>query len=297
MRASAREVGARFRRPGVVYAHERVCIRVSVPRPGPPTAEDGDPVEQVAADVAHIEPDGALTGPHPALIDDLLAGRFFSIDVRGQVTGWNPRAASAFGWSTHHVSGQSLFDKLLVSGLGFGASELEEFFQGAAAAGAGRRVRALVQHQAGGQLPVELSIVPIQLAKAYELNAFLQDVSTSTASGVDSEIGRVREEHSGVLGMISDSLAEQPPTPDGEVRLAGALVVFHIDASAMTMMPPAGAASELSSSAAVAAAVPPAGAPAAEDAEIARAEAERVRAQIDEAMAAAEEARAEADVA
>src|SRR4051812_26269930 len=89
---------------------------------GPPTAEDGDPVEQVAADVAHIEPDGALTGPHPALIDDLLAGRFFSIDVRGQVTGWNPRAEAAFGWSTHHVSGQSLFDKLLVSGLGFGAS-------------------------------------------------------------------------------------------------------------------------------------------------------------------------------
>ena len=41
-------------------------------------------MKQVAADanppVAHIEPNGALTGPHPALIDDLLAGRFFSID-------------------------------------------------------------------------------------------------------------------------------------------------------------------------------------------------------------------------
>src|SRR3954462_13380970 len=138
MRASAREVGARFRRPGVVYAHERVCNRVSVPRPGPPTAEDGDPVEQVAANVAHIEPNAALTGPHPALIDDLLAGRFFSIDVRAQVAGWNPRAESAFGWSTPPVSGPALFDKLLVSGLGFGRSVLEEFFQGAAAAGAGR---------------------------------------------------------------------------------------------------------------------------------------------------------------
>src|SRR3954452_24894675 len=296
MRAPAREVGARFRRPGVVYAHERVCIRVSVPRPGLQRPRMGDPVKQVAADanppVAHIENGAGLTGPHPALIDDLLAGRFFSIDVRGQVTGWNPRAEAAFGWSTHHVSGQSLFEKLLVSGLGFGADELEQLFAGAAVTGAGRRVRSLLQHQAGGQLPVELSIVPIQLAKAYELNAFLQDVSTSTASGVTSEIGRVREEHAGVLGMISDSLAETPPAADGEVRLAGALVVFPIDASAMTMMPHGGAAE--SSTGGGGAAVtpmggPPVGTAAAEDAEIARAEAERVRAQIDEALAAAEE--------
>ena len=255
-------------------------------------------MEQVAADVnppvAHIEPNGALSGPHPALIDDLLAGRFFSIDVRGQVTGWNPRAESAFGWSTHHVSGASLFEKLLVSGLGFGADELEDFFAAAATNGAGRRVRALLQHQAGGQLPVELSIVPIQLAKAYELNAFLQDVSTSTASGVDSELGRVREEHAPVLGMISDSLAENPPTPADEVRLAGALVVFHIDAGAMTMMPP-GHADESSSGGVPSG--PPVGTAVAEDAEIARAEAERVRAQIDEALAAADEARAEAAVA
>ena len=89
-------------------------------------------MEQASADanppVAHIEPNGALTGAHPALPDDLLAGRFFSIDVRGQVTGWNPRAEAAFGWSTHHVSGESLFDKLLVSGVGFSSGDLDEFF-------------------------------------------------------------------------------------------------------------------------------------------------------------------------
>src|SRR4051812_41585315 len=171
---------------------------LTMPPAGPPTAEGGDPVKQAAAGahppVAHIEPNGgALTGAHHALTDDLLAGRFFSIDVRGQVTGWNPRAEAAFGWSTHHVSGVSLFDKLLPSGLGFAGPDLEEFFA-AATSGAGRRVRVLVSHMNGSQLPVELSIVPIQLAKAYELNAFLQDVSTSTASGVASEIGRVREE-------------------------------------------------------------------------------------------------------
>ena len=256
-------------------------------------------MKQAAADaqppVAHIEPNGgALVGAHHALVDDLLAGRFFSIDVRGQVTGWNPRAEAAFGWSTHHVSGMSLFDKLLVSGLGFGPDELESFFADAASKGAGRRVRALVQHNAGGQLPVELSIVPIQLAKAYELNAFLQDVSTSTASGVESEIGRVHEEHASVLGMISDSLAEEPPPPDGEVRLAGALVVFHIDATALTVAPPQSDGSSAGGAGPVAGG-PPVGTAAAEDPDVVRAEAERVRAQIDEAHAAAAEAQADAE--
>src|SRR5215218_7543521 len=118
-----------------------------MPPAGPPAAEGGDPVEQVAAGVnppvAHIEPNGAVpSGPHHGLTDDLLAGRFFSIDVRGQVTGWNPRAEAAFGWSTHHVSGMSLFEKLLASGMGFGPGDLDEFFA-AAAGGAGRRVRTL----------------------------------------------------------------------------------------------------------------------------------------------------------
>src|SRR5215212_9370588 len=198
-----------------MYTRTRARIRVEPSAPaGPPYGRGGDPVEQAAADanppVAQLQPNGQPNGAAFALTDDLLAGRFFSIDVRGQVTGWNPRAEAAFGWSTHHVSGQSLFEKLLVSGLGFGADDLEQLFAGAAVNGAGRRVRALIQHHAGGQLPVELSIVPIQLAKAYELNAFLQDVSTSTASGVTSEIGRVREEHADVLKMISNSLAEQP---------------------------------------------------------------------------------------
>src|SRR4051794_30921011 len=288
MRASAREVGARFRRPGVVYAHERVCIRVSVPRPGPPTAEDGDPVEQVAADVAHIEPNGALTGPHPELIDDLLAGRFFSIDVRGHVTGWNPRAEAAFGWSTHEVSGTSLFEKLVVSGLGFGADDLETVFA-PQAAGAGRRVRALVEHKAGNQLPVELSIVPIKLSKAYELNAFLQDVSTSTASGVSSEVGRIREEHAPVLTMIADALEQDPAAGGEEVRLAGALVVFHIDASAQTIAP--GSTGGAIAEPAIAAV------PDVADAETARAEAERVREQIDAAHASAQAAHEEAEAA
>jgi diguanylate cyclase (GGDEF)-like protein len=253
-------------------------------------------VEQVAADahppVAHNQPSGpAVGGAQYALTDDLLAGRFFSIDVRGQVTGWNPRAEAAFGWATHHVSGVSLFDKLLSSGMGFGPTDLEEFFT-AATGGAGRRVRVLVSHQGGSQLPVELSIVPIQLAKAYELNAFLQDVSTSTASGVASEIGRVREEHADVLQMIASSLDQASgAAPDGEVRLAGALVVFHIDANAMTSAPPPGASAEAP------AAAPPAAPAPAEDPDVARAEAERVRAQIDEAVAAAEEARSEAEAA
>ena len=257
-------------------------------------------MEQAAADanppVAQIQPNGPAGGAVFALTDDLLAGRFFSIDVRGQVTGWNPRAESAFGWSTHHVSGMSLFDKLIVSGLGFGPDDLDAFYA-AAGAGAGRRVRVLVNHMAGSQLPVELSIVPIQLAKAYELNAFLQDVSTSTASGVASEIGRVREEHAAVLNMITESLEMEPGAGGGEqARLAGALVVFHIDAGAMTMMPPG--SSDGGSASPGGEVVTPAGPPVGTvDADVARAEAERVRAQIDEAHTAAEEARVEADVA
>jgi diguanylate cyclase (GGDEF)-like protein/PAS domain S-box-containing protein len=248
-------------------------------------------VEQVAADVnppvEQMQSVGApLSGAHFALTDDLLAGRFFSIDVRGQITGWNPRAEAAFGWPAHHVSGQSLFEKLVVSGLGFGPDDLERFF-GPDGGGAGRRVRVLIGHQAGGQLPVELSIVPIQLAKAYELNAFLQDVSTSTASGVASEIGRVREEHADVLNMISGSL-EREPGGAVESRLAGALIVFHIDAAAPTSVP---GSTSGGVDAPVLTAAP------AEDTETARADAERVRAEIDAAHAAAEEARAEADAA
>ena len=250
-------------------------------------------MEQVAAGsippAAQLQPDGAASADGHSLTDDLLAGRFFSIDVRGRVTGWNPRAEAAFGWSTRQVSGESLFDKLLASGLGFGRPELDDFFT-AAAGGAGRRVGVLVQHKAGGQLPVELSIVPIQLAKAYELNAFLQDVSTSTASGGAAEIGRVREEHAAVIEMMAGSI-ERPGRGANESRLAGALIVFHIDAGAMTLAPPPPAPRGPDVVAVRPAA--PVVAPAEVDADAARADAERVRAQIDDALADAEASSAE----
>jgi PAS domain S-box-containing protein len=263
-------------------------------KPPAGAVEGGGFVKQAAADVnsptAQIEQDGAaLSGARDALVDDLLAGRFFSIDVRGQVTGWNPRAEAAFGWPTHHVSGQSLFDRLLQPAVGFGPEDLQDFFA-AAAGGFGRRVRVLVHHMTAGDIAAELSIVPIQLAKAYELNAFLQDVSTSTASGVASEMGRVREEYASVINMISGSLEQDPAAPAaGESRLAGALVVFHNDASGPSEAPPPTAAPAERPAAAAATPSDVSG--------VARAEAELVRAQIDEAHGAADLARAEADAA
>ena len=120
MRAPAREVGTRSRRPGSVYAHTARDSSRTCPRPGLQR-----PRKEILWSRSRRTPTrrshnfsrtGRPTALRFALTDDLLAGRFFSIDVRGQVTGWNPRAEAAFGWSTHHVSGQSLFDKLIVDG-------------------------------------------------------------------------------------------------------------------------------------------------------------------------------------
>ena len=236
-------------------------------------------MEQAAADhppVAQLQSvPAAVSGAHFALTDDLLAGRFFSIDVRGTSPAGTraPRPPSAGRPTT--LSGSSLFEKLLVDGFGLHA----------------RRPRGVLRHRhrwrrsAGARrwsttppatsFPVELSIVPIQLSKAYELNAFLQDISTSTASGVSSEIGRIREEHASVLQMIAASLEDQPPAPGRGGAPGRCARSSSTSTRASRRSPPTRR---------------PAPAPScrsravAEDADDARADAERVRDQIDQAQ-------------
>lgn len=104
---------------------------------------------------------------------------FVTIDSRGNITDWNPKAEELFGWTTAEITGQPLHSTVLppqyrepyLRGL-------EHFRTTRELPPIDKRVELSALHHDGHEFPVELSITWVQRGGKNYFNAFLHDIGS-----------------------------------------------------------------------------------------------------------------------
>jgi len=115
---------------------------------------------------------------HIRSIIDTASDAFIAIDAAGVVTDWNHQAEATFGWSRAEAIGERLSQMIVPERHRLAH---ERGLQHIAATGVGpvlnRRIEITALRRNGGELPVELSIWPVQIDGSHSFNAFVRDIS------------------------------------------------------------------------------------------------------------------------
>lgn len=135
--------------------------------------------------VASMEGLWARHEPTRLLLDN-AHDAFVSMDIDGDVTGWNAAAEATFGWTTDEVLGRPLAELIIPPALRDAHRRgLERF----AATGEGRvvnhRVELTACHRNGHELAVEITISPMRIWGQLTFNAFLRDISDRKRAEAD----------------------------------------------------------------------------------------------------------------
>lgn len=237
-----------------------------------------------ALDTVSEVPDPGAARPDSGEVTGwLLEGRWFTIDLGGNISAWSPAAAERFGYDRKSISGQSFAESLVgPAGRPACAQAVAAALEGAAADQAGFTGELDALGADGRPFRTAFALVPIQLSVGYEFNALLQEISSR--SGNAGSLGELRARHESVFGLIQSALngsaADAAQTENGG-RLAGALVVFRAVEETAATPPPDNVVSiaDIAS------------------ADDTRTQLDRARAELEEARQEIQRARNEADVA
>ena len=103
---------------------------------------------------------------------------FMSFETDGVITDWNAAAQASFGWSREEVVGRNLVETFLPEGrrdahrrlvAGFLATGDEDVLR--------RRIERTVLHRDGHEMPIELTISPIETEYGHTFHAFIRDIT------------------------------------------------------------------------------------------------------------------------
>jgi two-component system sensor kinase FixL len=117
------------------------------------------------------------------LILDSSLDAVVTIDEQGRVTGWNPQAATTFGWSREEATGRDLAE--LVIPERYRAAHrrgLATFLKTGEGPLLNRRLELAAIRKDGTEIPIELTISPLSLADCYEFSAFIRDITERKSS-------------------------------------------------------------------------------------------------------------------
>jgi PAS domain S-box-containing protein len=101
-----------------------------------------------------------------------------TIDHRGRIIGWNPRAEQIFGWSHAEALGRSLADTIIPTR--HRAAHLagfQRYFDSGEGPVLNRRIETTALHRDGYEFPIELAITPITLGDEVTFSAFVRDIT------------------------------------------------------------------------------------------------------------------------
>jgi two-component system, LuxR family, sensor kinase FixL len=117
------------------------------------------------------------------LILDSSLDAVVSIDDAGLVTGWNPQAATSFGWSRDEALGKDLAD-LIIPERHRAAHRrgLANFLTTGEGPLLNRRLELAAIRRDGTEIPIELTISPLSLPDRYEFSAFIRDITDRKAT-------------------------------------------------------------------------------------------------------------------
>lgn len=104
-------------------------------------------------------------------IIDTCNDAYLQLDHSGNVGDWSTHAEALFGWSREAAIGIDV-DQLLA----FDSNPHGSFSAWLGQQSTGQRIEMIARHQAGRELPVEVSIAPMRLEGSLVFNAFVHDI-------------------------------------------------------------------------------------------------------------------------
>jgi PAS domain S-box-containing protein len=101
-----------------------------------------------------------------------------TMDARGLVVGWNPRAEAIFGWPREEAVGRKLADLIIPPAQReLHARGLDRFLAGGDAPLLGRRVEMRGLKRDGSEVSLELSVTPVNDGESWAFTAFVADIT------------------------------------------------------------------------------------------------------------------------
>ncbi|MBA3891997.1 MAG: PAS domain S-box protein, partial [Gemmatimonadaceae bacterium] len=126
------------------------------------------------------------------LVLDTTQDAYVAIDAGGHILDWNPAAELLFGWSQEEVLGRLLHETIIPPRMRAAHLHgLRHYRSGDASRIVGGRVELCGQRRDGTEVPVELSVAPIDLGGGeLVFTAFMRDISERTRAREELEASR-----------------------------------------------------------------------------------------------------------
>jgi diguanylate cyclase (GGDEF)-like protein/PAS domain S-box-containing protein len=133
---------------------------------------------------------------------------FIGIDAQGAVRQWNASATRVFGWTADEARGRQLEDLIIPPELRSAhraglsqASDLRRIGR----LGRGP-VEMLAHTRSGSSIPVEISVVSVEIEDELRFNAFVRDISARKAAEAELELHAITDELTGLpnRALLSD---------------------------------------------------------------------------------------------
>ena len=125
---------------------------------------------------------------HLRLMVDASLDAVVSMNMEGEIIGWNPQAETTFGWSADEVLGRSLVNTIVPhahrSAHSEGLSRWHETGEGAVL---NSRIEIQALRRDGRMIPVELAIIPVAVGEETVFSGFIRDISERKRAQEDLE--------------------------------------------------------------------------------------------------------------
>src|SRR3954447_3460715 len=156
----------------------------------------------------------------------LVGSGVVSVDSGGLITAWTEQAERTFGWRRGEGIAHPLIATILAPHLRQrGEQDLERVLSGESSGGE-RRFELVAHHRDGREFTIEMALVPVPLARAFEFGAFVDEVGSR--DWTTDELERLRFRHGAVLNAAMATFTAETEEDDIEPgRVGGALVLFH----------------------------------------------------------------------
>jgi diguanylate cyclase (GGDEF)-like protein/PAS domain S-box-containing protein len=148
------------------------------------------------------------------LILDNALDAFIAIDPQGNILEWSAQAEAVFGWKKQQVLGKPLHETIIPPRYRPAhLAGLRRYLDSGKASVLHRRLEAMALHRDGSEIPVELSITPIETPDRTIFFASVRDISDRKL--LEEEIHR----HAGLTLSVLNSMADAVAVVDLQERL------------------------------------------------------------------------------
>lgn len=152
------------------------------------------------------------------LILDNALDSFVAIDIEGRVLEWNPQAERCFGWRKDEVLGRPLTESIIPARFHEAhRTGLRHYLRHGSGKILNRRVEMSARRKDGREVPIELTVTPLQIAERTLFFASIRDISERRA------LEDALSQQANVTRSILDSMADAVVVAD----LSGKLILIN----------------------------------------------------------------------